>query len=41
MLKLSSVDGYGVQQEGEEESKIQEEIETVVFERIRRERRLC
>ena len=32
---LSSFDGYGVQKEGQEESKIQKEIETVVVERVR------
>ena len=38
---LSSVDGYGVQKEGQEESKIQKEIETVEVERVRGERRGC
>ena len=38
---MSSVDGYGVQKEGQEESKIQKEIETVKVERVRGERRLC
>ena len=38
---LSSADGYGVQKEGQEESKIQKEIETVKVERVRGERRVC
>ena len=38
---MSSVDGYGVQKEDQEESKIQKEIETVEVERIRDERRVC
>ena len=38
---MSSVDGYGVQKEGQEESKIQKEIETVEVERVRGERRFC
>ena len=38
---MSSVDGYGVQKKGQEESKIQKEIETVEVERVRGERRVC
>ena len=38
---LTSVDGYGVQKEGQKESKIQKEIETVEVERVRGERRVC
>ena len=38
---LSSVDGYGFQKEGQEESKIQKEIETVEVERVRVDRRVC
>ena len=37
---MSSVDGYGVQK-GQEESKIQKEIETAEVERVRGERRVC
>ena len=40
-LTLCSVNGYGVQKEGQEESIIQEEIETVDVERVRGERRIC
>ena len=38
---LSSVDGYGVQKEGQEESKILKEIGTVEIKRVRGERRVC
>ena len=38
---LSYVDGYGVQKECQEESKIQKEIETVEVERVRGERTVC
>ena len=38
---LPFIDGYGVQKEGQEESKIQKEIETVKVERVRGERRVC
>ena len=38
---LSSVDGYVVQKEGQEERKILKEIETVVVERVRNEKRAC
>ena len=37
---MSSVGGYGVQKEGQEESKIQKEIETVEVERVRGERKV-
>ena len=37
----SSVDGYGVQKEDQEESKIQKEIQTVEIERVRGDRRVC
>ena len=40
-LTLCSVNGYGVQKEDQEESNIQEEIETVEVERVRGERRIC
>ena len=36
-----SVDGYGVQKEGQEESKILKEIGTVEIKRVRGERRVC
>ena len=32
---MSSVDGYGVQKEGQKESKIQKEIETAGVERVK------
>ena len=35
------VDRNGVQKEGQEESKIQKEIETVEVESVRGERRVC
>ena len=38
---MSSVDGYGVQKEGQEETKFQKEIETVEVERVRAEKRVC
>ena len=38
---LSSVDGYVVQKEGREESKIKKEIEIVEVEKVRGERRVC
>ena len=38
---MSSVEGYGVQKEGQDESKIQKEIETVEVERVRGERIVC
>ena len=38
---MSSIDGYGVQKEDQEESKIQQGIETVEVERVRGERRVC
>ena len=37
---MSSVDGYGVQKEGQEESKILKEIGTVEIKRVRGERRV-
>ena len=40
-MTLCSVNGYGVQKEDQEESNIQEEIETVEVERVRGERRIC
>ena len=39
MAALSSVDGYGAQKEGQEESKIQKEIKTKEVERVSGERR--
>ena len=39
--EMVDVDGCGVQKEGQEESKIQKEIKTVVVERVRGERRVC
>ena len=38
---MSSVDEYSIQKEGQEESKIQNEIETVEVERVGGERRVC
>ena len=40
-LKLSSVDGYGVLKEGQEESKIQKKIETVEGKTVVGERKVC
>ena len=40
-MTLSSVDGYGIQKEGQEESKIHEEIKTVEIERVRVEGIVC
>ena len=37
---MSSVNGYCVQKQGEDESKIQKEIEIVEVERVRGERRV-
>ena len=38
---LFSVGGYGVQKKGQQESKIEKEIEIVKVERVRNERRVC
>ena len=38
---MSSVEGYGVKKEGQDESKIQKEIETVEVERVRGEIIVC
>ena len=37
---MTSVNGYGVQKEGQEESKIQNEIEAAEVERVRGEKSL-
>ena len=38
---MPSVDGYGVEKEGQEERKIQKEIETVKVERVGGGRKVC